>query len=188
VVTLTNAGTSPLTISSVAITGTGAISFLDVSTCGNSLAAGKSCAIYLGFAPEQIGSPSAALSISDNAPGSPQTVSLSGVAKAEPRLSVAPNALAFPPTPVGGASLGQSVTVTNTGTTSISLASIGLGGTDPRDFVTLNNCGATLGSGASCTVFVAFTPKAAGSRSATLNLADDATGSPQTVPLSGTAN
>jgi len=43
-----------------------------------------------------------------------------------------------------------------------------------------------LGGGASCTINVLFTPQASGTRTATLLIADNATGSPQTVALSGT--
>jgi hypothetical protein len=44
-----------------------------------------------------------------------------------------------------------------------------------------------LAAGATCTVAVTFTPAAAGARTATLTIADNATGSPQTVALTGTA-
>jgi hypothetical protein len=44
----------------------------------------------------------------------------------------------------------------------------------------------TLAAGASCTIGVLFTPGANGARTATLNIADNATGSPQMVALSGT--
>ena len=44
----------------------------------------------------------------------------------------------------------------------------------------------TLAAGASCTMNVLFTPQANGTRTATLNIADNATGSPQIVGLSGT--
>jgi len=185
-VTLTNTGSSPLSIKSIAVTGTQANSFIDISGCGTSVAVGKSCTVYVGFAPKNSGSATATLSVADNAPVSPQTVTLTGSGVAAHPLAISPASLAFPATAVGGASTGQTVTLTNSGTAAVSITSITLNGVDPHDFVTLNNCGAVLGGGASCAVFVAFTPTAIGSRTATLSVADDASGSPQSVALSGT--
>jgi hypothetical protein len=47
------------------------------------------------------------------------------------------------------------------------------------------NPSGTLAAGANCTVAVTFTPTVAGTRSATLAILDNATGSPQTVSLTG---
>ncbi len=187
-ITLTNSGSSALSITSIGVTGAQASSFVDISTCGTSLAVGKSCAIYVGFAPKKAGTATATLSVADNAAVSPQTVTLTGTGVAAPALTVAPATLGFPATPVGGSSAGQSVTLTNPGTAVVSITSIVLNGADPEDFVTLNNCGTDLAASATCTVYVAFTPTVAGARTATLSVADDATGSPQTVKLSGTGN
>ena len=41
-------------------------------------------------------------------------------------------------------------------------------------------------AGGNCSIGVTFTPTAAGSRSATLSIGDNATGSPQLVNLTGT--
>lgn len=76
----------------------------------------------------------------------------------------------------------ETVTITNTGGAGLTLTSVSVSG----DFAQTNNCGSTLPAGASCTVSVTFTPTAAGTRSGTLSIADDATGSPQQVALSGT--
>jgi hypothetical protein len=73
-VTLTNSGTAALTITSVAVSG----DFAATNTCGASLAAGASCAIHVTFTPTTAGSRSGALTITDNAGGSPQTAALSG--------------------------------------------------------------------------------------------------------------
>ena len=51
------------------------------NTCGTSLAVKKSCSISVTFTPTQTGTRLGALMISDNATGSPQSVSLSGVGK-----------------------------------------------------------------------------------------------------------
>jgi hypothetical protein len=62
-------------------------------------------------------------------------------------------------------------------------------GTNPSDFALTtgaNACGATLAAGSSCSIYVTFTPASATSFSATLSVADSASGSPQTVSLTGT--
>jgi hypothetical protein len=53
------------------------------------------------------------------------------------------------------------------------------------DFTQTNTCGASVAVGASCTINVTFTPTAAGPRSGTLTINDNASGSPQTVALAG---
>src|SRR5437667_885355 len=71
-------GTTSLTITSIAITGTNAGDFAQTHTCASSLAAGASCSISVTFKPTASGTRTAALNISDNAAGSPQKVTLSG--------------------------------------------------------------------------------------------------------------
>jgi hypothetical protein len=78
-VTLTNAGSAALSITSFAITGTNASNFAEVgNTCGSSVAAGGTCTVAVTYTPSAAGSSSAALTITDNASGSPQSVGLSG--------------------------------------------------------------------------------------------------------------
>src|SRR5205085_10116850 len=69
----------------------------------------------------------------------------------------------------------------------LSIPSIAVGGTNPADFVKgTSTCGATLAAGVSCTTPVSFRPTAAGARSATLVVTDNAAGSPRSIPLTGT--
>ncbi len=62
-----------------------------------------------------------------------------------------------------------------------------LSGTNAGDFtISADTCaGATVASNNTCTVSVTVTPSVAGGLSAALNFADNASGSPQTVELSG---
>ena len=78
-VTLKNTGTVSLTISSIAITGTNTGDFSQATTCGTALAPGASCKISVKFKPTASGTRTAALSVTDNAVGSPQKVMLSGI-------------------------------------------------------------------------------------------------------------
>ena len=59
-------------------------------------------------------------------------------------------------------------------------------GTNATAFEQINNCGASLVAGATCSIVVAFKPASATPLTATLSVADSAFGSPQTVALSGT--
>lgn len=95
--------------------------------------------------------------------------------------------LAFGNTNVTVAATPQTMNIQNTGTTSITSLVLSSIGTNASDFVlSSNTCGSTLTAGSSCSVVVTFTPSAAGSRSATLNVANSLAGSPQTLPLTGT--
>jgi pimeloyl-ACP methyl ester carboxylesterase len=73
-VTLTNSGTAALSITSISASG----DFAETNTCGGSVASGANCAISATFTPTAPGSRTGALTITDNANGSPQTVNLSG--------------------------------------------------------------------------------------------------------------
>ena len=78
-VTVKNTGSASLSISGTSVTGANAGDFSIASNnCGGSLAAGASCAVAVSFKPSATGPRSATLSVSDNAPGSPHTVALSG--------------------------------------------------------------------------------------------------------------
>lgn len=75
-ITLTNTGTAPLTITNIAVSA----NFAETTTCGATLAAGANCAINVTLAPNTTGSLTGTVTITDNAAGSPQTVSLKGTA------------------------------------------------------------------------------------------------------------
>ncbi|HEV2177941.1 MAG TPA: FG-GAP-like repeat-containing protein [Terriglobia bacterium] len=79
-VTLTNAGQATLTITSIVITGTNPGDFAETSTGCTSVAENATCTITVTFTPAAAGSRTASLTVTDSAPGSPQTVALSGAA------------------------------------------------------------------------------------------------------------
>ncbi len=68
-----------MTITNIAVTGTNAGDFFQTHTCGSSLAAGARCSISVTFKPTASGTRTAALSVTDNAAGSPQKAALSGI-------------------------------------------------------------------------------------------------------------
>jgi Ca2+-binding RTX toxin-like protein len=106
-----------------------------------------------------------------------------------PVAALSPNRT-FAARQINTTSAAQTVTLSNTGNTPLSIASIALTGSNPGDFaISANACGATLAAGASCNISVTFRPTAAGARSAILRATDDSNGvagSTQDVTLSGT--
>ncbi|MFY9844911.1 MAG: choice-of-anchor D domain-containing protein, partial [Terriglobales bacterium] len=81
-VTVTNSGSATLDITSIAASGDFAIkAFKATKTatpCGSTLAAGASCVVKVTFTPTQTGTRTGDLTFTDNAPSSPQQVTLTG--------------------------------------------------------------------------------------------------------------
>lgn len=201
-VTLSNMSTAPLTIANITVTPlagnvTSVFTVPNLNSCIGILAAGGgSCILDVAFTPQSTGSVSTPITITDNnggAPGSQQTITLtgSGVAAAT-SVTVQPTALSFASTPVGTTSAPQTVTVTNTGsngsTEPLNITKISTGTTN--DFTETDTCLTAPNFGMlqvnqSCTISVFFQPTASGTRSASLTISDNATGSPQSVSLTG---
>lgn len=99
-----------------------------------------------------------------------------------PALNVNPLALQFGSQAVGVSSQPQNVSLSNSGTGALSISAITISG----DFSQTNNCGSSIASGSSCTVTVTFFPTASGARIGSLTIQDNASGSPQSIPLTGT--
>ena len=184
-ITLTNTGSAALSITGITLTGTNTGDFGQTNTCGSSVAAGAFCTISVTFIPTTTGARSASVSITDNAVGSPQTVALSGTGVVA-AVTLAPMSLNFQTQGLNTASAAQSITLTNSGMATLTISSITIAGANSGDFTQTNTCGASLGVGANCTVSVTFTPTASGARAAAVSIADNASGSPQSVALSGT--
>ena len=105
-----------------------------------------------------------------------------------PVLSLAPTVLNFGPQAPGTTSSAQTVTLTNTGTATLTLSGIAISGVNATSFSESNNCPPTLTANASCQIKVTSTPNAAGAQTASLNVKDNAPGSPQTLALNGTGS
>lgn len=183
--TLTNAGSATLTISGIQVTGSNASDFALSDDCGASLASSADCTLSIKFTPSSTGNRTASITFTDNAVGSPQTITLAGTGTSG-ELSLSAGSLAFGSQPVGTSATAQTVTLSNNGSSTLSLTSIAVTGTDPGDFPETNTCGSSLAAGAPCAVSVTFKPAATGSRTAQLSISFSGSGSPQTVGLSGT--
>ena len=100
-------------------------------------------------------------------------------------VSFSPNSLSFSSQAIGTTSPAQTVTLANSGIAALSISGISVSGTNAGDFGQTNNCGSGIAAGGNCTINVTFTPTGAGTRTASVSVADNATGSPQTIALTG---
>jgi Abnormal spindle-like microcephaly-assoc'd, ASPM-SPD-2-Hydin len=182
-VTVANSGNLVVTVSSVTITGTNANLFTETNNC-TSIAVNANCTITVTFTPQVTGQFSATLNITDNAGGSPQTVSLTGVG-VQPNAVLSPTQINFGMVAVGSSSSPQPVTLTNNGGGTLLISSITFTGPNPGDFSQTNNCGGSVASQGTCTINVTFTPAADGTGEAYMNVNDNSVPSPQQVSLSG---
>jgi FG-GAP-like repeat/Cep192 domain 4/HYDIN/CFA65/VesB-like, Ig-like domain len=187
-VTLTNTGNATLNISSIAVTGTnsGDYTLAPAGTCGETLAVEDMCTINVTFTPSAAGTRSASVTITDDAPNSPQAITLSGQGLLEPTADLSASTLTYSAAVVGSTSASQSVTLTNNGGLPLTITSIILGGTNGGDFASTNTCTSPIAPTAGCTINVTFTPTAGGARGATVTITDNANTSPQVIALQGT--
>jgi hypothetical protein len=178
-VTLTNTGTATLTISSIATSA----QFLARNTCGTSLAPAANCTISVAFKPGAGGTQTGTLTISDNAPGSPQTVTLNGTGVF---FSLSAPSLAFGTQTQGTSSQPQTLTLTNLANVAGPFTGVRFSGVNPSSFTQTNNCGSTIAAHGSCSINVTFTPKKKGSLDATVQVG--AGGTSLNATLTGTGN
>jgi hypothetical protein len=180
-VTVKNTGTATLNISSIATSGDFAQTTVATS-CGSTLAAGKSCLIKITFTPTQVGARSGNITITDNAPNSPQKVPLSGTGTAQTTLT--PTTVTYAARTVGTTSPAKTFTLTNK--QSVALNNIVTSASGDFSVSSATTCTTTLAAKSKCTISVVFTPSATGPRTGTLSVSDSATTSPQTAALAGT--
>lgn len=187
---LVNTGNQPLSVNNIAMTGTNAGDFAatPAASCQPQLPPNANCAISLVFTPAASGLRQASLTATDNAPGSPQSIPITGTGvPAASAVTLIPGNVWFPAITQGTTGLPQNVILTNSGTAKLNIFSVILGGANPNDFIINNACNAALAPNANCTITVTFAPLGAGQRIATVTITDDAPGSPQTLALSGNA-
>jgi FG-GAP-like repeat/Abnormal spindle-like microcephaly-assoc'd, ASPM-SPD-2-Hydin len=82
----------------------------------------------------------------------------------------------------GTTSAPQTVTLTNTGKTALTVSSMKATG----QFAMTSTCGTSVAAGANCTISVTFSPKTKGAKSGTISINDSASSKPQVIELSGT--
>jgi len=195
---LTNNGSVNLALGAISISGQNSSDFKETNNCptGN-LAPGATCTVQVVYAPSLTasGAESASLQVADNAAGNPQQIPLNGTAKpipTAPIATVSPASLTFASTVSGSTSPSQTVVVNNTGNAPLVLPkpSATITGPNQADFSAVSSAcdGQSVAANANCSIAVTFHPSAsAGSEAATLQIMDNAAGSPQLVQLAGIA-
>ncbi len=180
--TLTNTGNTNLIVSNVNITGPNSADFAQTDTC-TTVAPQATCPITVTFTPSIAGTETANVSVTDNAPGSPQLGSLTGVGVGNgPAVSFNPTSLTFATQLIGTSSTPQNITLSNIGNASLAVTSVSVG----TNYSQTNNCIPSVAAGASCTITVIFKPTKPNVIAGSVTVTDNATGSPQAVPLTGT--
>jgi len=96
-------------------------------------------------------------------------------------LALSASSLDFGSQALGSPSSAKTLTLSNTGASTVALAGIAVSG----DFTSSNTCGSSLASGAVCSILVTFTPTISGSLAGSLTLSSDAEVSSLVVVLSG---
>ena len=104
-------------------------------------------------------------------------------APASPQMTLSATSLSFGTVTTGVPGAAQTVTVTNTGSSALTISAITVSGDYSQSS---NGCTTSLAVNATCQISVTFTPTAVGVRSGSLILTSNAASSPQTVTLSGT--
>ena len=105
-----------------------------------------------------------------------------------PFVAFSPTNVTFPAQRVGKTSKPRAISVMNTGTATLDISRITISGANAGDFAQTNSCRWGVESGESCRISVTFTPKGAGTRTATLTITDNAPDSPRSVALTGTGS
>jgi hypothetical protein len=188
---LTNPGNTPITLTSVAFTG----NFSAVTqNCAfpYALAVGQSnCYVGIQFSPSATGSLSGTITVQSSA--GPQSATLTGAGVAATQtLQLSPsNSMTFGSIVTSNSGSAEYIYVQNTGSEAVTFsASPAVNGTNASDFaINSNSCGGSgqvLQPNTNCYVGLVFTPSATGARTAGVTFTDTATGSPQTVNLTGT--
>ncbi len=183
-ITLANTGSATLTIASIVPSG----DFAETNNCGGSLAGGTACTINVTFTPTAAGVRTGNITITDNMASSPQIVTMTGNGVTGLAATVSPTSLSFGNQTQGTISVAQRVTLTNTGSGTLTITGFSFAGTNPSDFtLSSTDCkqSQSLAVGASCAFNIAFAPLAVGNRSATLQITDNSAQSPRSVTLTG---
>jgi hypothetical protein len=193
---LTNAGTEAITVRRVV----SHAPFPSTTTCGGILQPAGYCSVTVEYSPggtssTSIGAPLSgadmgSVTVESDAQSSPNILDLEGQpsagtggasAAALASFSLSESALGFGTTTVGDISAPQNLLLTNTGTSALQISSA----STTADFSVQNDCLVVL-VGGTCTISVASTPQAGGTRLGSLEISSDAADALEYVTLLST--
>lgn len=172
-VTLTNGGNVATSIAAPKMTGPFGVS----TTCSTTLAANASCTYSVIFTPTSMNAASGALVVGTDVGG--QTVTLSGKG-VQTSGAASAGSLGFGSQDVSTTSAPQSLTLSNTGNTSLAINAISVAG----QYSVSHNCPGSLAVGTSCAINVVFAPATMGAQNGAVTL--DTAGGTSVVTLTGT--
>jgi len=178
---ISNPGTANLSVTQASLVGTG-FSFSGL-TLPLSVPPGGSSAFTVSFTPASASSLSGNLTLVNNALNSPLVVALAGTGVSPiAQLTASPSSLSFGSI-TAGASGTQSVTLANTGNSSVSVSQISISGTgfSASGFA----LPVTLAAGQSTSFSATFAPTTTGNLSGGVTVSSNATNSPLAISLSG---
>lgn len=180
-VRVTNAGTGPMHISSIATSGD-----FGYSGCGfpSTILPGDFCLLSITFKPLSEGHLTGSIQIASDAPASPHAIALSGtvVVVLNPAISLAPAALDFGTLRIGSDEVSV-MRLTNVGNMALTISAISSAG---AMFSQTNNCPASLAAAAFCDIEVTYAPTSVGAHSGQVRIVSNATPSEHIAALSGT--
>jgi hypothetical protein len=179
--TVTNTGNASITISAIAVSGTGFT--VTGMTTPATLAAGQSGTFIVHFIPTSAGAVSGNVTVTSTATNPTLTIPLSGAGVTAGGLGSNPTSLAFGSVQVGS-NKSLSETVTNTGGSSVTISAVAASGTGfSLSGITTP---VTLTAGQAATFSVKFTPASAAAASGNVTVTSNASNPTLTIPLTGT--
>lgn len=183
-----NHGTQDLNVTNVSLDSIGQNDFTFTETCTSAaISPSNYCEVTVTFTPAAAGAHSGTLTFTTNAPNGPQTYLLNGTGTA-PAVNINPNPLQFSTVPVNG-SAQLAATVTNSGDADLTVTGADIGNDAEGSFTIDDNAclaASPIAPGGTCDITITFAPSAAGNKTATLSVTDDAGDSPQSIDLTGT--
>src|SRR5271170_5547085 len=181
-VKLTNSGNSSVTINLATVAGNGfGVSGLSLPT---TLTSGQSLSFNAQFAPTASGAATGSITFTDNAPGSPQVVSMVGTGVATNASLVAnPGSVAFGNVSAGSSSP-KTITLTNNGNTSATISAISSTGTGFS--ASGLSIPLTLAANQSTSFSAQFAPTTVGAVSGSILITSTASNPTTSITLSGT--
>ncbi len=200
---INNSGSGTLTISSVTLGGTNAGDFSITTNPTGTVTSGGNANLVIKFDPSAAGTRNATVSIaSDDADENPYTFAIRGTGEVNPEIAVTGNSNAiadgsntpasenntlFGSLDIQGGNESKTYVINNSGSGTLTISSVTLGGTNAGDFSITTNPTGTVTSGGNANLVIKFDPSAAGTRNATVSIAsDDADENPYTFAIRGT--
>jgi hypothetical protein len=203
VFTVTNSGTTTLSISGVTTNGTNPADFLVTSGPASSVAAGAKTTFTLRFNPAALGVRSAVVHVmNDDADEADYNFTVQGTG-VEPEIAVlgtndaviadgdvtpsVADGTDYGAVRTNGVTVDHVFTVTNSGTTVLNITGVTTNGTNPGDFRVISGPAAAVAAGAKTTFTLRFDPSLLGVRSAVVHvMSDDANEADYNFTVQGT--